>query len=229
MADRLVLVYGDFEQPRHRADGDAGGHGPLWPGRALARRPRRPAGRGLAGARGRPAGADHRLSRPGRGRAQERPRRPARRSSRATGRSTSWSSCSAPTTSSTASRCRWSRSASWSASSSRPSATATAAPALAPPAVLLVAPPPVIEAGCLAEIFEGGAVKSQRLAETYAGVAKQHGVAFLDAGEVIVSSPLDGVHFDADEHAKLGRAVAAALKKMPLRGGIECSRGSTRS
>ena len=91
-------------------------------------------------------------------------------------------------------------------------------PGMAQPAVLLVAPPPVLEAGCLAEIFEGGAVKSQRLAETYAGVAKHHGVAFLDAGEVIVSSPLDGVHFDADEHAKLGRAVAAALRKMQLQG-----------
>ena len=91
-------------------------------------------------------------------------------------------------------------------------------PGMAQPAVLLVAPPPVLEAGCLAEIFEGGAVKSQRLAGTYAGVATRHGAAFLDAGEVIVSSPLDGVHFDAEEHAKLGRAVAAALKKMPLQG-----------
>ena len=29
-----------------------------------------------------------------------------------------------------------------------------------------------------------------------------------------MSSPLDGVHFDAAEHGKLGRAVAAALKDM---------------
>ena len=74
--------------------------------------------------------------------------------------------------------------------------------------------PPILEAGCLAEIFEGGAVKSQRFAEAYAAVAKRHGCAFLDAGAVIVSSPLDGVHFDAEEHGKLGRAVAAALTKM---------------
>lgn len=89
-------------------------------------------------------------------------------------------------------------------------------PGMTQPAVLLVAPPPILEAGCLAEIFEGGAVKSQRLAATCAAVAKRHGVAFLNAGEVIVSSPLDGVHFDAAEHGKLGRAVAAALRKMPL-------------
>ena len=87
-------------------------------------------------------------------------------------------------------------------------------PGMAQPGVLLVAPPPILEAGCLAEIFEGGAVKSQRFADAYAGVAKRHGVGFLDAAEVIVSSPLDGVHFDAEEHGKLGRAVAAALRGM---------------
>ncbi len=84
-------------------------------------------------------------------------------------------------------------------------------PGMTQPAVLLIAPPPILEAGCLAEIFEGGASKSQRLAGAYAAIARQHGVAFLDAGEVIVSSPLDGVHFDAAEHGKLGRAVAAAI------------------
>jgi lysophospholipase L1-like esterase len=83
----------------------------------------------------------------------------------------------------------------------------------AQPAILLVAPPPILEAGCLAEIFAGGAVKSQRLAEAYAAVAKRHGAGFLDAGGVIVSSPVDGVHFDADEHGKLGRAVAQAVRE----------------
>jgi lysophospholipase L1-like esterase len=91
-----------------------------------------------------------------------------------------------------------------------------AGPDMAQPAVLLIAPPAILEAGCLAEIFEGGAVKSQRFAEAYAAVAKRHRCAFLDAGAVIVSSPLDGVHFDAEEHGKLGRAVAAALTTMQL-------------
>jgi lysophospholipase L1-like esterase len=89
-------------------------------------------------------------------------------------------------------------------------------PGGAHPAILLIAPPPVLEAGCLAEIFAGGAAKSRRLAETYAGIAKRHGCAFLDAGRVIVSSPLDGVHFDREEHGKLGRAVAAALRDMEV-------------
>jgi hypothetical protein len=74
----------------------------------------------------------------------------------------------------------------------------------------------VLEAGCLAEIFAGGAGKSERLGSEYRRIATRHGAAFLDAGEVIASSPLDGVHFDAAEHGKLGRAVAAALKGMDL-------------
>ena len=87
-------------------------------------------------------------------------------------------------------------------------------PGQAQPRILLVAPPPVLEAGCLAEIFAGGAEKSKRLGAIYADIARRHGCGFLDAGQVIVSSPLDGVHFDAAEHGKLGRAVAAALKDM---------------
>jgi lysophospholipase L1-like esterase len=89
-------------------------------------------------------------------------------------------------------------------------------PGQSAPAVLLVAPPPVLETGCLAEIFAGGAEKSHRLGTEYARVAGRHGCAFLDAGKVIASSTLDGVHYDAVEHAKLGRAVAAALGGLPL-------------
>ena len=80
--------------------------------------------------------------------------------------------------------------------------------------MLLVAPPPVVEDGCLAEIFAGGAAKSLQLGRPYAEAAARHGAAFLDAGRVIAVSPLDGVHFDAAEHGKLGRAVAASLVAM---------------
>jgi lysophospholipase L1-like esterase len=83
-----------------------------------------------------------------------------------------------------------------------------------PPAVLLVAPAPVTESGCLAEIFEGGAAKAGALARWYEAVARRHGVGFLDAGAVMTVSPVDGVHFDAAEHGKLGRAVAQAVRDM---------------
>lgn len=80
--------------------------------------------------------------------------------------------------------------------------------------VLLIAPPPILEVGCLADMFAGGAKKSQALATHYKAVAARLGVGFLDAGSVIVSSPIDGIHFDLPEHRKLGLAVAEAVRKL---------------
>jgi hypothetical protein len=48
----------------------------------------------------------------------------------------------------------------------------------------------------------------------YAWVAREQGCAFLDAGSVIVSSELDGIHFEADEHRKLGLAVAEQVRAL---------------
>lgn len=89
-----------------------------------------------------------------------------------------------------------------------------AGPRAAAPAVLLVSPPAVLEAGCLAEVFAGAAVKSHALPAIYAGIARRHGVSFLDAATAIVSSPRDGVHFEVEEHGKLGRAVAVAVREI---------------
>lgn len=92
-----------------------------------------------------------------------------------------------------------------------------AGPGARPPDVLLVCPPPVLEAGCLAEIFAGGAAKSQRLSGHFGAVAVQYGAGFLDAGQVIASDPLDGVHFGVEAHAALGRAVADAVRARDFR------------
>lgn len=81
------------------------------------------------------------------------------------------------------------------------------------PGVLLVAPPPVIETGCLAEMFEGGAEKSRRLAAIYAAVALRFGVEFLDAGAHIAVSPLDGVHYDGPDHGTLGTVIAERVRQ----------------
>ncbi len=48
------------------------------------------------------------------------------------------------------------------------------------------------------------------LGQRYAGVAKREGVAFLDAGAVIRCSDLDGIHYEADQDGRLGRATAEA-------------------
>jgi lysophospholipase L1-like esterase len=81
------------------------------------------------------------------------------------------------------------------------------------PAVILVAPPPVGRLTELAEMFEGSSEKSLRFAGHYRRFAGQYGVGFLDAGSVVVSSDLDGIHLEADEHRKLGEAVAASVRE----------------
>lgn len=80
------------------------------------------------------------------------------------------------------------------------------------PEVLLVAPPPILEVGCLKEMFAGGAAKSQRLAAEVEAAAKRVGVPFLDAGQVVKVSPIDGIHYDAEANPALAEAFAAAIR-----------------
>lgn len=83
------------------------------------------------------------------------------------------------------------------------------------PRVLLMAPPATIEAGHgLDGIFAGSVEKSKHFPKEYAFWADAVGVDFLDAGSVVVSSEVDGIHFDAEEHEKLGKAVAAKVKEI---------------
>ena len=90
-------------------------------------------------------------------------------------------------------------------------------PGEAQPAVLLVAPAADPRGGLPRRDLRGRR-RSSRSGWPRPTPRWRSGTAagFLDAGQVIVSSPLDGVHFDAAEHGKLGRAVAAALKAMML-------------
>ena len=81
------------------------------------------------------------------------------------------------------------------------------------PCILLVAPPPIIETGCLADMFEGGAAKSWRLSTAIAAAAARAKVSFLDAGAHIEVSPIDGIHYDKAAHATLAITVANALRE----------------
>jgi lysophospholipase L1-like esterase len=81
-----------------------------------------------------------------------------------------------------------------------------------PPRILLIAPPPIAKLTGFAEMFEGGAEKSRLLGERFRAVAEREGVAFLDAGQVIRCSDLDGIHYEADQHELLGQAAAKAVR-----------------
>jgi lysophospholipase L1-like esterase len=76
------------------------------------------------------------------------------------------------------------------------------------PQTLLIAPPPIAKLSEYAAMFEGAKAKSELFAQEYRRVADLKGCHFLNAGSVIVSSETDGIHFDAAEHVKLGKAVA---------------------
>jgi len=83
------------------------------------------------------------------------------------------------------------------------------------PKVLLMAPPATIESGGgLDLLFAGSVEKSKLFPEQFAFYANAAGVDFLDAGSVIGSSPIDGIHFDPEEHATLGKAVAVEVRRI---------------
>jgi len=82
------------------------------------------------------------------------------------------------------------------------------------PKVLLVCPPPVAKLTLFADMFAGSIEKSREMAVHYAKVATERHADFLDAGQHIVSSEIDGIHFDAAEQQKLGRAAADKVKVM---------------
>lgn len=77
--------------------------------------------------------------------------------------------------------------------------------------ILLVAPVPVRECGSLAEVFAGAEARQRGLTGMIADCAERLGCGFFDAGSVAEVSPLDGVHFGADEHKALGQAMAKAV------------------
>jgi lysophospholipase L1-like esterase len=86
------------------------------------------------------------------------------------------------------------------------------------PKVLLICPPPLnpeIEKGpVFGQMFKGGVEKSQQLPELYEAVAKMGGADFLNAGSVVSTDGVDGLHLTAESERKLGAAVAAKVKEI---------------
>ena len=79
------------------------------------------------------------------------------------------------------------------------------------PRVLLMCPPPLTRLDLLAGMFTDGREKSREMAPHYAAVAADRGCAFVNAGEVIECSDVDGIHFDADDHVALGTHLAGLV------------------
>ena len=79
------------------------------------------------------------------------------------------------------------------------------------PDVLLIAPPQAVELTSFAEMFENAVEKSEGFAKHYRRVANEKRCHYLNAGEFVESSALDGIHLESDMQAALGKAVAAKV------------------
>ncbi|RAZ88693.1 arylesterase [Mesorhizobium hawassense] len=84
------------------------------------------------------------------------------------------------------------------------------------PQILLVSPPAVsrTDNAEFKEMFAGGDDASKRLAVQYSALADDAGCGFFDAGSVATTTPLDGVHLDAENTRHIGRALAPLVRVM---------------
>ncbi|RVB60852.1 arylesterase, partial [Mesorhizobium sp. M7A.F.Ca.CA.002.03.2.1] len=64
------------------------------------------------------------------------------------------------------------------------------------------------------EMFAGGDDASKFLAPQYAALADEAGCGFFDAGSVAQTTPLDGVHLDAENTRNIGEALTPVVRVM---------------
>ena len=84
------------------------------------------------------------------------------------------------------------------------------------PGILIVSPPPLCETAntAFAAMFAGGVEQSAMLATLYADLADETGCGFFDAGSVAQTTPLDGVHLDAENTRAVGRGLEPVVRMM---------------
>ena len=88
-------------------------------------------------------------------------------------------------------------------------------PGMPVPPILIAAPPPIHNPrGPIAAKFVGADAKCVGLAAAYRQTAADLDCRFFDAGAVTPASLVDGVHLDANQHLKLGQAMAAAVESL---------------
>ncbi len=81
------------------------------------------------------------------------------------------------------------------------------------PQVLVVAPPPLtpMPHAYFQSLFGGAHEKSAQFGKLYGDLADFMKVHFLDAGKVISTDGVDGIHFTKDNNRDLGKAIAAKI------------------
>ena len=80
------------------------------------------------------------------------------------------------------------------------------------PEILIVCPPPLGELSYLSEILIGGQEKSLDLDKNFKKIARLNKCHYLNLGTIVKTSSKDGVHYDEEELAKIGRSLAVKVK-----------------
>jgi len=96
--------------------------------------------------------------------------------------------------------------------------TAPIEPGMPVPKILVVTPPAIqTPKGPIAPKFEGGERKCIGLAAAYRKACEEVGCDFFDAGSIINSSNIDGVHLDLEQHLVLGNALSQVVEHLLLK------------
>ncbi|MBN9028509.1 SGNH/GDSL hydrolase family protein [Rhizobium sp. YJ-22] len=84
------------------------------------------------------------------------------------------------------------------------------------PEILILSPPPICETAnaAFAAMFAGGVEESDKLATLYRDLADELGCSFFDAGSVAKTTPLDGVHLDAENTRAIGRGIEPVVRML---------------
>jgi len=84
------------------------------------------------------------------------------------------------------------------------------------PEILIIAPPAIRETAnaAFAAMFAGSIEQSTMLASLYADLADEKACGFFDAGSVAATTPLDGIHLDAENTRAIGRGLEPMVRMM---------------
>jgi len=81
------------------------------------------------------------------------------------------------------------------------------------PRTIVVVPPPLAALGDeWTEESDGLVRESTGFAAAFREILRERDVPLVDLGELIATSPADGIHFEAADHEVIGRAVAGAVR-----------------
>lgn len=80
------------------------------------------------------------------------------------------------------------------------------------PKVMLIAPAPLVASSNIDVEFENAIANSRRIAPAYYEVCKALNIDFFDAGRIVKSSIIDGVHWDIDGHYNFAQHLSSVLQ-----------------